>query len=66
MTVKSRMVALTARLMAGHRITTRLIREEHGVSKATAKRDMQALRATIRVREDMLGRCPSIRRTYSA
>lgn len=60
MTVKSRMVALTARLFAGHRVTTRYVRRQYGVSKATAKRDVQTLRSVLPVRAGKLGRCPSI------
>lgn len=39
------MIALTARLKDGLPVTTAYIRREFGVSKATAKRDLNALSA---------------------
>lgn len=41
------MIALTARLKDGLPVTTAYIRREFGVSKATAKRDLQALESAL-------------------
>lgn len=45
-----RMARLVQRLYDGQRLTSALIRREHGVSWATAKRDLSALQRLLPVR----------------
>lgn len=60
MSLARRMVALTARLLDGYPVTTRHIRGEFAVSKATAKRDMRALEeALIGAKCARIGRGPT-------